>query len=666
MQSATEFLDIRNHGFARVAVVIPHVHVANPMANRERHREKLAEVQQAGAMYAVCPELGLSAYSCGDLFHSQALLEECEAALAQIMDDLKDSDMLVSVGMPVAADGMVFNAAVTFYNGRLLAVAPKSYLPTYREFYEQRYFARARQAIRPVVRLCGQDVVFGTDILVRSIHTPCFVAHTDVCEDIWVPIPPGTLAALAGATVLANLSASNITIGKADYRRALVAGSSGKNLAVQLYSAAGFGESTTDHAWDGQGLIAERGVIVKESDRFQTGGTHIVADVDLEALELDRMRQNSFRENAADFRHAFREVSFGTKPDRREPSRYATLLRSVDPRPFVPADPALRDQRCRETFMIQATSLARRLIALPESSRRVTIGVSGGQDSTHALNVAAFAFDLLHLPRSNIVALTMPGFGTTDRTYNNAVALIKAVRATCLEIPITAIVDQLFKAIGYDAAELGLVFENCQAWTRKLLELAVACHRRGIDLGTSDLSELMLGWTTMFGDHAAHYGVNVGVPKTLVSYLIAWTADEIFKKEPAVQSVLHDILATAISPELLPHKEGEIMQRTEDTIGPYELHDFFGYHFVRFGFAPLRIARIAYHAFDGAYSIADIKKWLRGFVTRFVANQYKRSCLPDGPKVGSTCVSPRGDWRMPSDAEAETFLRSVDLVPDEL
>jgi NAD+ synthase (glutamine-hydrolysing) len=666
MQSAEDFLDIRNHGFFRVAVVVPRVHVGNPLANRDRHLEELDKVQSVGAMFALCPELGISSYSCGDLFHSQALHEECYESLSRLVDDLKDSDMLVSVGMPIVSDGMVFNAAVTFFNGRILAAAPKSYLPTYREFYETRYFARANQLSRGTVRLCDQEVPFGNDILIRATSRPDFVLHTEVCEDMWVPISPGTQAALAGATVLANLSASNITIGKAEYRRALVAMSSGKNLAVQLYSAAGFGESTTDHAWDGQGIIAERGLIVAESARFALNGAHIVADVDLKALELDRIRQNSFHDNAVDCGKPFREVWIGEKRDRREVANYNTLLRTVDPHPFVPADPQDRDKRCRETFMIQATSLARRLLALADSSRRVVIGVSGGQDSTHALNVAAHAMDLLELPRTQIVAITMPGFGTTERTYRNAIALSRAVGATLLEIKIAPIVEQVFSAIGYDRSELGLVFENCQAWTRKLLELAIACQRHGIDLGTSDLSELMLGWTTMFGDHAAHYDVNAGVPKTLVSYLIAWTADEIFKNEPAVRTVLRDILATDISPELLPHDGGKITQRTEAMIGPYELHDFFGYHLVRFGFSPFRIARLALHAFAGKYSIGEIKRWLREYLTRFFDNQFKRSCLPDGPKVGSTCVSPRGDWRMPSDAEAAAWLRNLELVPDSI
>lgn len=668
MHSTQQFLDIREHRFARVAVVIPRVHLGNPQANRQRHRDELEKVWTAGATYALGPELGISGYSCGDLFHSQALLDESQEALLELINDLKDSDMLVSVGAPVVASGMLFNCAVTFYNGRILAVAPKSYLPTYREFYEGRYFARAGQSPSPVIQLCGQEVWFGTDILIRSTCTPGFILHTDVCEDIWVPIPPGTLAALAGATVLANLSASNITIGKSEYRRLLVQSSSGKNIAIQLYSAAGFGESTQDLAWDGQGIIAERGVVLKETDRFQIAGTHVIADVDLQSLELERMRQGSFGENAAEHRTTFREIAFGDREKTKvtNASVYMTLLRSIDAHPFVPSEPARRDERCREVFMIQATSVARRLLALPADWQRVTIGVSGGQDSTHALNVAAHTMDMLGLPRANIIALTMPGFGTTDRTYRNAVALIRAVRATFLEIGITPIVEQVFKAIDYDRSDLSLVFENCQAWTRKLLELAVACQRHGIDLGTSDLSELMLGWTTMFGDHAAHYGVNVGVPKTLVSYLIEWTADEIFKDEPAVQEVLHDILATEISPELLPHDSGTITQKTQETVGPYELHDFFGYYFTRFGFSPLRIGRLACHAFEGCYTIGEIKKWLRVYMTRFFANQFKRSCLPDGPKVGTTCLSPRGDWRMPSDAEADAWLRSVELIPNEL
>ncbi|TSC82135.1 MAG: NAD+ synthase (glutamine-hydrolysing) [Parcubacteria group bacterium Gr01-1014_20] len=574
-------------------------------------------------------------------------------------------------------DDMLFNVAVTFHAGEILAVAPKSYPPEYREFYELRHFARASEAKSKTINLLGQEVPFGNDILIRSLEHPSFVLHTEICEDIWVPIPPSAHAALAGATVLANLSASNITIGKSEYRETLVVGSSGKNLAVQMYSAAGYGESSTDLAWDGDGLIAERGALLVRTERFKRESQSIVTDVDLGNLIQERSRQSSFRENGKDEGREFRTVDLCVesvefeKPRLKGKNPFSTpnlfLERKIEKHPFVPTDPAKRDIRCYETFMIQATALARRLEQLPPSMRKVILGVSGGQDSTHALDVAVFATDLLGLPRVSVIGITMPGLGTTDRTKNNAIRLMQALGVTILEIPITPVALEIFRSIGHDPTVENLTFENVQAWARKFTELSVACERSGIVLGAGDLSELMLGWTTMFGDHASHYGINAGVPKTLISYLIKWTSDVIYKDQPEVQRVLEDILSTPISPELLSADQGQIAQKTEGIIGPYELHDFFGYYFVRFGMSPAKIARMAHHAFGTQYSIAEIKKWLNLFITRFFRSQNKRSCLPDGPKVGLTCVSPRGDWRMPSDADPQIWLDSLESeVPSEL
>lgn len=680
MKMTTEqFLDVTSHGFFRTAVLIPRVHLASPLKNTDEHIQGLQKLYDQGVQYAVCPELGLTGYSCGDLFHQETLLKSALSALDRLIKwSYTYPTMMFSVGMPLMVDGMVFNCGVTMAGGTILGVAPKSYPPEYREFYELRHFARACEARSKEISIGSQhNIPFGNDIIIRWKRIPVFALHVEVCEDLWVPIPPSTKAALAGATVLANLSASNITIDKSSYREMLVRSSSGKNLAVQLYAAAGRGESTTDLAWDGDGYIIERGTLLARTERFARNGTSIVVDVDLNVLLLDRARQSSFRQNATDNPFEFRKIwhDDGRLAFHCDPSKYSTFMRTINPHPFVPSDPTVRDERCRETFMIQATSLVQRLESLPPSIRKVVLGVSGGQDSTHALLIAAHAMDLMGLPRTNIIAITMPGFGTTGRTYRNACALIKEIGATFRKVNVKSIARKLFKAADYDPELSGhnLLYENAQAWSRKIVEFSVACQERGIDLGTGDLSELMLGWCTMFGDHASHYSINAGVPKTLISYLIRWAADVIFKDEPKVQERLRDIVATPISPELLPPgMDGAIVQKTEETIGPYELHDFTGYYFIRFGLSPTRICRMALHAFqnrtDGGerYSLAEIKKWMRVFLTRFFMTQVKRSVMPDGPKVGLACVSPRGDWRMPSDALPDIWFEDLDNVPDSI
>ena len=662
-----DFLDVRRHGFVRVAVCVPEGRVADPAFNTAAHLKLLASVHQAGAHYALCPELGLTAYSCGDLFFQESLLRAAREALQAVAAASASWNTIISVGLPLVVDGLLFNCAATLYRGRPLAVVPKAYPPNYREFYELRWFHPAEAARATTVRLLGEDVPFGTDIILRAAHLPGFALHTDICEDLWVPVPPGTLAALGGATVLGNLSASNITVAKWEYRRELVCASAARNLAVQMYSAAGFGESTSDFAWDGQGLIAERGLLVGETERFGLQGSSVVVDVDLAALVQDRLRQSSFGANARTHgQQLYRTVEFGDTADPRSARVFHTLRRRREPHPFVPTDPATRDARCREVFMIQATSLARRLVALPPAARRVVVGVSGGQDSTHALLVAAHALDLLGLERGHLIALTMPGFGTTERTRTNARRLLSAIKATPRDISILGLSEAVFQAIGHPLDVEDATFENVQAWLRKLLLFATASQQKGIDVGTGDLSEIALGFATYGGDHMSHYGVNAGVPKTLISYLIQWAADVIFRTEPAVQEVLTDILDTPISPELLrPTGSGEIRQRTEDLIGPYELHDFFLYHFLRFGCGPSRIARLCLHSFGSQYALGDIRKWLRVFVSRFFANQFKRDCMPDGPKVGSGGArSPRGDWRMPADASAAVWLAEVESIPE--
>jgi len=665
----SSFLDIRRHGFARVAVCVPEVRVADPAFNVDAHLTALGRVHAAGVQYAVCPELGLSAYSCGDLFFQEPLLRGVLAALARLARETAAWDLLVSVGAPLAVDGSLFNCAVTLYGGRPVAVTPKAYPPGYREFYEPRWFQPAAAARSDTIELLGHEVPFGTDVLVTLPHVDGFTLHTEICEDLWTPVPPSALAALAGATVLANLSASNVTVGKWEYRRDLVRMSAAKNLAAQLYSAAGFGESTADLAWDGHGLVANRGELLAETERFALAGASAIADVDLAALLTDRMRQTSFGQNAAQHRYAFRTVAPAAPVrDARAPSLWHTLRRRIDPLPFVPSDPAQRDHRCEEIFLIKATALAQRLRSLPEDARRLVVGVSGGRDSTQALLVAVHAMDLLGLPRPDVVAVTMPGFGTSTRTYEAACALTRALGVTLREIGIREPSQAMFAAIGHDDAIEDVTFENVQAWTRKMVLFSVASQVRGIDLGTGDLSELALGFATYGGDHMSHYGANAGVPKTLISELIRWAAEVVFRDEPAVAAALHEVLDTPISPELLrPGPDGEIRQRSEELVGPYELHDFFLYQLLRFGFGPQRIARTAVAAFEGRYAIADIRRWLLVFLRRFFANQFKRDCVPDAPKVGSGgSLSPRGDWRMPSDASPAAWLVEAEAIPASL
>lgn len=661
------FLDIRAHGFVRTAVCVPRGRVADPAYNAEQHILLLRTVHAAGAHYAACPELGLSGYSCGDLFFQEPLLAGSLTALEQLARTTAEWNLLFSVGLPLVVDDRLFNCAVTLYGGRPVAVVPKAYPPNYREFYELRWFQPAAAARRKTIALLGHEVPFGTDVLVRLPDLAGFVLHTDVCEDLWAPISPGTHAALAGATVLANLSASNITIGKAEYRQALVASSSAKNLAVQLYSAAGFGESTADLAWDGHGLIAERGEVLAETERYALHGAHALVDVDLRALAEDRMRQTSFGQNAVACGLPMRTIDVTSRHDARDATLWETLRRTVPSHPFVPADTSRRDQRCREIFQIMASSLARRIESLPTAHQRIVIGVSGGRDSTQALLVAIHAMDMLGRSRHDVIGVTMPGFGTSNATYDAACGLVRALGATLRDIPMHEVANTVFTAIGHDPHVEDVTFENVQAWARKFLLFSIASREHAIDLGTGDLSELALGFATYGGDHMSHYAINTGVPKTLISELIRWAAERVFQAEPAVQHALHAVLATPISPELLrPSADGQITQRSEDLVGPYELHDFYLYWFLRFGFGPRRIARMALHAFGGQYDVAAIKRWLLVFLRRFFANQFKRDCIPDGPKVGSGgSLSPRGDWRMPSDASAAPWLAEAETIPEQ-
>ena len=664
------------HGFLRVAVCIPAVRVAAPKFNAAQTIALARRASEAQAAVALFPELGLSAYTNDDLFHQDALLDAAESALAQVVEASRDLTPMLLVGVPLRVGGKLFNCAAVVYRGRVLGLVPKTYLPNYREFYEKRLFVSARDAVQQEVTLFGETVPFGNDLIFETPDVRGFTLHVEICEDFWAPIPPSTMAALGGATVLANLSASNITVGKADYRHNLCAVQSGKCLAGYLFAAAGPGESTTDLAWDGQGLIYENNDLLAESERFPAEPQMIVADLDLDRLRQERMRMTSFNDAASDHRErvrALRRISF----DFEIPEGESELRRTVERFPYVPNDAALRDVRCFEAYNIQVHGLMKRL----ESTgiERVVIGVSGGLDSTHALIVAARTMDRLGLPRENIFAYTLPGFATSDETRQNAHRLMDSLHVTSEEIDIRPSAMQMLRDLGHPYADgkpvYDVTFENVQAGERTSHLFRLANHHGGLVLGTGDLSELALGWATYgVGDHMSHYGVNASVPKTLIQHLIRWviSSDQF---SPETGDVLQAILDTEISPELVPATEGDgALQSTEEKIGPYALQDFNLYYTSRYGYRPSKVAYLSHHAWSDqdrgswpaghppeqrrAYDLSEIKHWLGVFLYRFFQlSQFKRSCLPNGPKVGSGgSLSPRGDWRAPSDAEATAWL----------
>ena len=653
-----DFFNLYSHGFARVAVATPVVRVGDPQYNGEATLELMREAAREKAALVVFPELGLSAYTCDDLFHQQALIDSAEDALSTLLRQTKNLPLAAAVGLPVAVDGLLYNCAALISQGRLLGIVPKTYLPNYREFYEGRQFTPGDAATRREITLAGQAAPFGTDLLFRLM--PKFVLHIEICEDLWVPAPPSSFAVLSGATVIANLSASNVVVGKEGYRHQLVGNQSARCLAAYLYSASGFGESTTDLAWDGHALIYENGTLIGESRRFADEPQLAVGDIDLDRLLADRMRQNTF--GASMLRHrerAFRTVDVPVPVPRGK----MLLERKLEQLPYVPGNPKTRDARCEEVYRIQVQGLVTRMRAT--GSKRVIIGVSGGLDSTQALIVCARAMDELKLPRTNIFAYTMPGFATSTRTKSQAWQLMRAIGATAEEIDIRPSCLQMLKDLGHPYAKgkkvYDITFENVQAGERTSHLFRLANMHGGMVVGTGDLSELALGWATYgVGDHMSHYNVNASVPKTLIQFLIAWVAQsEEFNAD--VKRALKRVLETEISPELVPGR-----QSSEASVGPYELQDFHLYYILRFGYAPSKVAFLAWHAWRGKYKLRDIRKWLGVFITRFFRNQFKRSAVPNAPKVGSGgSLSPRGDWRMPSDASAAAWLEDLKRVPQQ-
>ena len=661
MPSGDDFFNLYRHGFVRVAVATPRVRIGDPRHNADATLELMQQAARDKALLAVFPELGLSAYTCDDLFHQRTLIDAAENALAQLLARTRNLPLAALVGLPVAVDGRLYNCAALLCRGRLVGVVPKTYLPNYREFYEARQFTPGDSSPRTAIALAGQDAAFGTNLLFRLAEIPAFVLHVEICEDLWVPAPPSSFAALAGASVIGNLSASNIIIGKEGYRHQLAANQSARCLAAYLYSAAGIGESTTDLAWDGHAIIYENGTLLAESQRFAAAPQLALADVDLDRLLADRMRQNTFAEGAR--RHPaevarFRSVEFSLPlPRGRLP-----LERRIGRFPYVPGDAASRDLRCEEVYRIQVQGLVTRMQAT--GTRKLVIGVSGGLDSTQALLVCARALDEQKLPRRNILAYTMPGFATTSRTRNQAWQLMRAVGASAEEIDIRPSCMQMLKDIGHPYAKgrkvYDVSFENVQAGERTSHLFRLANLHGGFVVGTGDLSELALGWCTYgVGDQMSHYNVNASVPKTLIQYLVGWVAEsDEFSAD--VKRALKRVLDTEISPELVPGK-----QSTEAIIGPYELQDFNLYYTLRFGYAPAKVAFLAWNAWKGEYRLREIRKWLGVFLKRFFQmSQYKRSAMPNAPKVGSGgSLSPRGDWRAPADGNASAWLTDLARVP---
>ncbi len=648
-------MKLSKYGYIRVAAAVPLVSVGDPNANVD---EMIRLIQKGdsvdGIKVMVFPELSITGYTCADLFHQRNLLSESQNALAKLLEQTRDIDMLISVGIPAEADSQLFNCAAVLHMGQVLGVIPKTFLPNYNEFYEKRWFAGSSSRIGDTIRILGKQVPFGENLLFSDRLSQLCVG-VEICEDLWMPIPPSAYHALHGANLLLNLSASNETVTKLDYRRDLIKQQSARCFAGYVFCSAGQGESTTDVVFGGHAVIAENNAIVREMS-FPEVSTYIFSDIDIEKLMNDRRKFNSFMDKADP--SVYRVIEFNLHDDRDIKECF-----SVNAHPFIPRDPNAKYGRCKEIFKLQSTGLSERM--RKTGICKAVIGLSGGLDSTLALLVTVEAMQALKLPVSNIIGITMPGLGTTDRTYQNALTLMRELDIQAKEISIKEACLQHFKDIGHDINKHDVTYENTQARERTQILMDIANQENGLVVGTGDLSELALGWCTYSGDHISHYGVNSGVPKSLVKHLVSYYAETTENKK--VAAALMDVLDTPISPELLPaDSDGNIAQKTEDVVGPYELHDFFLYHMIRNGFAPKKILKLATIAFDGFYSKDEIFKWLRTFYRRFFTQQFKRSCLPDGVKVGSVCLSPRGDWRMPSDASMALWIRELDGALSEL
>ena len=632
------------NGFVKVAAATPDIRVADVEFNTQNIINAMEEAQKNGAKILVFPELCVTGYTCSDLFDHSVLLKASRKALLEIAENTNDKDMLVFVGAPLEVNGKLYNVAAAMNQGEIIGFTTKTFLPNYGEFYEMRQFTPGPQTVREIT-FEGKKIPFGPQILFQAEGMEELVVAAEICEDVWSPIPPSIQAALEGATVIVNCSASDETIGKDTYRRALISGQSARLISGYIYANAGEGESTTDLVFGGHNIIAENGTVLKESSRYVN--EIIYSELDLQRITGERRKNTTFQ--------PLDEETLVRIPFTVEETK-TFLTRTFPKKPFVPSDEQTRAQRCEEILTIQAMGLKKRLAHT--NARTAVVGISGGLDSTLALLVTARAFDMLGRDKKDIIAVTMPCFGTTDRTYQNACEMSKKVGATLIEVPIADAVNVHFRDIGHDPEDHSVTYENCQARERTQVLMDIANKTWGMVIGTGDLSELALGWATYNGDHMSMYGVNASVPKTLVRHLVKYAADD--TTDEALKNVLYDVLDTPVSPELLPPKDGDIAQKTEDLVGPYELHDFFLYFMLRFGYEPSKIFRIACMTFDGEYDKETIFKWLETFCRRFFSQQFKRSCLPDGPKVGTVALSPRGDWRMPSDACVAVWMKDLE------
>lgn len=640
-----------NYGFVKVAAAVPHVKVADCRFNAEHIESLIAVAEGKGVQIITFPEMSFTGYTCGDLFGQQLLLEEAEMGLMQVLSNTRQLDIIAIVGMPVVVNSIVTNAAVVIQKGKIIGVVAKTYLPNYKEFYEQRWFTSALQLMTDRVRLCGQQVPIGNNLLFETAETTFGI---EICEDLWATIPPSSSLALQGAEIIFNLSADNEGISKYHYLCSLISQQSARCITGYVFSSCGFGESSTDVVFAGNGLIYENGTLLARSERFCLDEQLVISEIDVERIRAERRINTTFAANQGNL-NGQRPIILSTEFTN---SKELILTRNVPLHPFIPQESEL-NERCEEIFSIQVNGLAQRLVHT--KAQTAVVGISGGLDSTLALLVCIKTFDKLGLSRKDILGITMPGFGTTDRTYHNAVSLMHSLGVTTREINIKDACIQHFKDIGHNVNVHDVTYENSQARERTQILMDIANQTNGIVIGTGDLSELVLGWATYNGDHMSMYGVNASIPKTLVKYLVKWVAEN--DVDNASQHTLLDIVDTPISPELIPANEhGEIQQKTEDLVGPYELHDFFLYYFLRFGFRPSKIYYLANIAFKNIYGKETIKKWMATFFRRFFNQQFKRSCLPDGPKVGSISISPRGDWRMPSDANPTLWLREIEVL----
>ena len=633
-------------GFFKVGTFTPRIHLADPKYNADRIIDAINMANDKGVKLLVFPELVMTGYTCGDLFLHELLLDTVKKELIRIADETKACEMVSVIGAPLRVGDKLYNTAVVMNKGRFICIIPKRNLPNYGEFYEMRQFRPGPKKVR-MISFGGKEIPFGPQILYQAAEMKELVVSAEICEDVWSPIPPSIDAAREGAVILVNCSASDETIGKDSYREELIKGQSARLIAGYVYANAGDGESTTDVVFGGHNIIAENGTILKEARRF--ANEMILSEIDICRLLSERRKNTTFL----------------TKEERILPRILFTipveetdLTREFSPAPFVPQNQSERDRRCEEILMIQAMGLKKRLVHT--NSRTAVVGISGGLDSTLALLVTAKAFDMAGKKREDIIAVTMPCFGTTDRTYQNACRMSVKLGATLKEVRIADAVKTHFRDIGHDEEVHDVTYENSQARERTQVLMDIANQEWGMVIGTGDMSELALGWATYNGDHMSMYGVNASVPKTLVRHLVQYYADTCRDEE--LKAVLLDVLDTPVSPELLPPKDGEIAQKTEDLVGPYELHDFYLYYVLRFGFEPSKIYRLAKLAFAGVYEDEIILKWLKTFYKRFFAQQFKRSCLPDGPKIGTVALSPRGDWRMPSDACAAVWMKDLERL----